>query len=156
MCFWNDDYDWTAEVSEEEEFVASKPTKCQECYRLIPAGETMVHIWMQQYEECHACYDGECECPEGRCCQCEEPVFGETFDYHRCQECDKFLMAVEAAEVEEGCARHESRPGLGAMASDIMDGDRENIKRYFKRALRDFPELKASGYLTRLGKRICA
>jgi hypothetical protein len=31
----------------------------------------------------------------------------------------------------------------------------EGVRRYFKKAILMFPELKASGYLTRIGKRIC-
>lgn len=154
MCFVNDDYDWLAEVVEQSDHVLLAPIKCDECCRVIEIGETVHHIFMQQYEECHRCYEGECECEEEKCCQCSLPKFGEMSDYDRCQECDKFLQAVENAELEAGCDRRDSRPPLTEMRSAIGDGGIAEAKRYFKMAKRDFPELAKSGYLGRLWKRM--
>jgi hypothetical protein len=166
MCFINDNYDWIAEVWEESTETATKPVRCQECREQIPVGGTLHCIHMQEHEECHRCFgdhfdedDERCPCSAlkdryGACteCKCEKPDFGESEDYWRCENCDKFLNAVESAEVEAGCSTHEARPGLGMMLEDIINGDRHGAKRYFKTALAMYPELKASGYLGRLGK----
>ena len=166
MCFYNDDYDWTASVVEQSTGV-SIGKLCDECHLPIPPGATIHHIFMQEHEECHACENGECECPltadgelscDSKGCQCEKPAFGETFDYDRCDECDKFLRAVEAAEIDEGCEPYEARPGLGGMIEELrnLEGDNEvyPAKRYFKLAVKMFPELVTSGYLGRLAKRV--
>lgn len=153
MCFLAD-YDWYAQVCEQSERVVETPTKCNECGRIVQPGEKMHHVWMQQYEECHNCDCGECACNLDASGQCPEPEFGETFDYDRCEQCDKFLSAVQHAEEDEGCQGVEARPGLGSMMNDICDGGRSDAKRYFQRAARDYPELKASGYLGRLWNRM--
>lgn len=61
MCFYAD-YDWIAQVFEESEPVATRPVRCEECGAGIPRGATYHHVWMQQYEECRACINEECEC----------------------------------------------------------------------------------------------
>lgn len=154
MCFYHDDYDWIAQVSEEDELVATKPTKCAECRRVVQVGDTLDHIFMQQYEECRTCYDGTCECEDGKCCQCPEPRFGETSNYYRCEECSKFLDAVQEAEQEAGCNYTEARPGLETMIDDIRGGGIDEAKRYWKAAAKLSPELVRSGYLGWLWRRM--
>lgn len=152
MCFYNDDYDLKASVVEKTEKVATKPVKCDECSRMIHVGETVHHIYMQEAEECKACDNGDCDCieREKECCACEVPDMGETFDYDRCDECDTFLKAVEAAEIEAGCPPYEARPALQIMKEAIRDGGDLEARKYFKTAARMFPALKQSGYLGRL------
>jgi hypothetical protein len=107
---------------------------------------------MEEYEECQACYEGDCECPEGKCCACLNPTFGESFDYVRCDACEKFLKAVDIQEADDGCAPSESRPALGEMVNSIQDLGAERAKEYFQRALKDSPEIKV--YLGRLWNRM--
>jgi hypothetical protein len=144
MCFVNDDCDWYASICEKTAAPANEVTRCDECHRKIQPGETVHHIFMQQYEECHACDVAECECEERgkECCACDKPIFGETFDYDRCDECEKFLEAVQAAELEEGCSQYESQPDLGDMLSSIREVGASEAKRYYKAAMRLHPTLK--------------
>lgn len=151
MCFTND-YDWTAEVFEETERAAEKETRCGECRRKFPPGTVMRHLWMQEHEECSRCSDAECDCPkdaDGDCaeCKCEEPSLGEEFEYDVCPECDKLLKAVEAAEKEEGCHASESQPPLAQLFEQMRELDKDDVRRYVRKAEGMFPELAASGYL---------
>ena len=156
MCFLDHDYDWYASVSERSTVTLEKPTQCQECRRMMQSGETAHHVYMQEAEECVDCEHGDCECGWNdeagtfRCCKCPEPSVGNTFDYDCCVECDKFLQAVEAAEIDAGCAISDALPPLTEMMEAIMNGDMDDAKRYFKKAVAMWPELKASGYLGRL------
>lgn len=145
MCFIND-YDWYASVTEKTSYPVEKETRCDECDGIIPVGATVHHIYQQEAEECRACEFGDCQCV-GDCCQCAKPDPGETFDYDRCQDCHRFLEAVEAAEVEAGCSIYEARPPLGQMTEKINDGGRDEAKKYFKKAAKLHPELVKSGYL---------
>ena len=152
MCF-NVDYDWTAEISEESTTTAEKPWTCDECFRKFPVGTTRHVVYQQEWEECQACANGECECkhadPDDPIdCQCAEPSYGETFDYQRCDECNKFLAAVEQAELDAGCPPGESLPPYCGMTEYIGNSGIDEAKKYFVKALRMHPELKASGYLT--------
>jgi hypothetical protein len=152
MCFVNE-CDWSPMVNEEADIKACGCTKCDECHAVIEYGDSMHTIYQQESEECLQCRDGWCEC-EGDCCECSDPDFGETFDYVRCEQCDKFLKAVEAAEIEAGCGPHEARPMLSMMVEDINNGGREEARKYFKKAKAMFPELVASGYLGGLWRKM--
>lgn len=147
MCFTNE-CDWTAEVSNERSEPAEKIVRCDECHRDIQIGATVHHIGQQEYELCHACEFGECKCAgntdeDGHECTCEEPEYGETFHYDRCDDCDRFLKAVEAAEIEAGCKPHHAVPLLLNMIEDIREGGTGEAKRYWKKAVVMFPELRA-------------
>lgn len=151
MCFVHEDYDWIAMVNEHSDGVASVATKCDECDSSIAPSAFVHRVHQQEHEECHACDDGFCDCPrddfdEPVCilkgCQCENPDFGETFDYVRCEGCDKFLRAVKALEIEEGCSEHEAMPGM-PFFEDFQDIGREESKKYWQKALAMFPEIKA-------------
>ena len=150
MCFYNGDCDWTASVCEQADTVAIADCKCSECGQTIPVGAFAHTIFMQEYEECRACEETECECPydsDGnpicwtKGCQCEKPELGETFDYVRCDGCDKFLQAVESAEIAEGCDRLEARPNL-PMYDDMQGIGQEECKKYWIKAVEMFPEFK--------------
>ena len=155
MCFINE-CGWCAEINEEADEIALEKTRCNECDRIIPSGDFMHTIHQQEFEECQACANGECDCHEvdDSCCQCEEPDYGETFDYVRCLQCDRFLKAVEAAEIKAGCSINEARPLMPRMIEDISDGGRQEARKYFKMARVMFPELVASGYLGDLWRRM--
>lgn len=153
MCFVNEG-DWTAMVHESSEIVTTKETKCDECGQPIPIGAFARTIYMQEHEECSDCANEYCSCPIAtidneevkvcidKGCQCEKPNFGETFDYDRCEGCDKFLQAIEAAELEEGCSKYEARPSL-PMWDDLQGIGRDECKRYWRKAVSLFPEWKA-------------
>lgn len=154
MCFVND-YEWTADLVERWTETVEKEVHCDECYRAVPVGAVVHRVFMQEHEECRACfYDGDCECPEGECCKCEKPTFGETFDYFCCDECQKFLGAVSASEVEAGCRPSESLPSLSGMVPEINGGGMEEAKKYFKKARVLHPDLVRSGYLGWLWRKI--
>lgn len=163
MCFVHD-YDWRAELVERGSHATESGTSCHECYARIGPGETIHTLWMQEHEECQACENGDCACLKNHDdagCQCEEPVHGESFDWQCCDNCYKFLQAVEAVEVEAGCHRSEARPALTAMIEEVSGSNsvgREEAmpeaRKYFKKAIALFPELKASGYLGKLWKRM--
>jgi hypothetical protein len=159
MCFYNDDYDWIARVVEHADTTATKQTKCDECGSTIPVGANMHTIHMAESEGgCVTCERGDCECADdcdsGERCQCETPNYGETFDYERCEGCEKFLRAVEASEVAAGCARHHAQPRLTEMTEEINEGGMCEAKRYFKTARAMFPELVTSGYLGMLWRKM--
>lgn len=150
MCFIRD-YTWRAEVVEESAHRSLLGKACcDECARTIPVGEIIHGIYMQEHEACQTC-DRDMN---STACTCEEPDFGETFDYIRCPDCHQFLDAVEEIENEAGCSGDESRPGLGTMITDIQDSGVDNAKRYFKTALHSYPTLARSGYLGWLWRRM--
>lgn len=150
MCF-NVDYDWSPAVQGDWTETTGK-RRCDECHLEIADGETSHHVYQQEHEECQACYDGECDCvpdserenhgPED--CKCSSPQYGHEFDYCRCDDCDKFLKAVERAELEAGCSSMEALPPYGEMIEYIgrANGDMASAKRYFKAALKMFPETR--------------
>src|SRR6185436_18288273 len=128
-------------------------------------GQITHHIYQQEHEECRRCSEGECECvgsrndeddPQDHDCKCAEPNFGETFDYDRCDDCHKFLCAIEAAEIDAGCKPYEARPSLCGMIENITNADNsmDEAKRYFKKARSMFPELVASKYLAWLWRKM--
>jgi hypothetical protein len=153
MCFLNEG-DWTASLVEKQDTIAQKETSCDECCTKICVGDPLHTVYMQEHEECGRCDNGECECD--KCCQCPEPDIGETFSYECCDQCHKFLQAVENAELEAGCDRSDSRPSYGAMHEEIRDGGAHEAKKYYTHAARDFPELVQSGYLKELWQEMFA
>lgn len=122
MCFVYDN-EWTAEVYEKSSEHAT--FRCDECLRDIVG--TRHHVLMQEYEDCYACAWGECE--NG------EHTFGESFECSWCDDCEAFLKAVEAAEIEAGCKPWHSRPAYGRMIDDVQDGGRKEARRYWKKAV---------------------
>lgn len=152
MCFYQGDCDWYASITEQSDSLATTQKKCDECGRTIKIGDPVHHVFM--HETCQACENGDCDCHvrfdgDDHECQCKEPIFGETFDYDRCQDCSDFLDVVEKAELEAGCRQSESRPPYTSMIEDIgrPNGDRDDAKRYFKKAAKIHPNLVESGYL---------
>lgn len=160
MCFTNE-CDWYAAIEEQSDYVVTTPCRCDECGKMIEVGEKTHHIFQQQHETCHRCEEWDCECPRNedgdpvcdeKGCQCAEPDYGETYTYDRCESCSKFLDAIEAAEIEEGCHKYEARPNL-PMNYDMEGMGSDNAKRYWKKASQMFPELRTSGHLGLLWRR---
>lgn len=158
MCFVND-CDWFASVYNLGTMTVEKPTKCLECYGVVPYGATLHTVHMQEHEECHVCEYGECDCPkdkDGDCkeCKCDPPDYGERFHYHRCEDCNKFLNAIQIAEEEAGCGNDEARPLLTEMRDQLREAGPREAKKYYQVAMREYPELK--DYLTWLWRRLFA
>jgi hypothetical protein len=140
MCFYHE-YDWEAEVYENDVGTAEQPTCCQECDEPIPVGGWVRHIHMRELEHCREShwlhdYAEEPECPP----DCEHD-FGETDDYDRCEGCDKILRAVKAVEEANGCKGDETQPALSMLSEALHDAD--DASDYVAKALELFPELAA-------------
>ena len=160
MCFYHGDYDWYAELQENDSYIIKNlPITCNECLIKVQVGETIHHIYLQQHEECNICYSGECDCPftvisgeepERNCCQCKYPEFGETFDWYCCDNCHKFLEAIQTSETEAGCKGNSTRPALGTMVEELREGGKEEVERYIKKLESLYPELITNGYLERI------
>lgn len=118
MCFYAD-YDWYAAVSEETEGPSPERTHCNECGRVIHAGEWRHHLHQEQYECCLACDPDD---PDGR-----EPNedgscdHGETADFTTCGRCHALRAAVRAVEEHEGCVGAEAEPPRGVLFDAIHD-----------------------------------
>lgn len=142
MCFYSGDCDWYASVVETSESVAEflDPKRvCLECCEIIQPGDRYVTIYQQEHEECvnDGCEDG---------CVCDDPDFGETFDYLRCDHCDKFLQAIRSVEHEAGCAPDDQQPLLEGLFEELRNIGQHNsreVKKYVRQALLMFPELKS-------------
>jgi hypothetical protein len=132
MCF-STDYDWDAKVVTDETLPATTAVTCGECRRLIPIGEPVRHIFMQEDDWCKLDrsserYDGRYSdddddaegCPHTDEADCD---FGETFDFDLCETCCQLIEAIHQHELEEGCDEAESRPACGELY-DAMDRDR--------------------------------
>ena len=158
MCFVNDDYAWIAEEHTITDGPAAKAVACDECRGVIHAGEWRRLVFMQQYELCQVCEDGDSEryvvgdddedpppCPD------DEHDFGESCEFVQCERCVKLLAAIKAAELEEGCAEDESQPNYGALLEAMTDRfDGGDV--YAEKARQMFPELAESGHLRRMGQ----
>ena len=144
MCFYAAEAEWFATISDEKEIVLDKDRKCMECRAVMPAGSTVFYLHQQEHEECQGCDNLECKCDY------EEPCFGEVYDYYCCLNCRKFLEAVEAAEIDAGCERSDSRPSYEGMMDEIREGRAGEALKYWRKAKKMYPELKANGYLARL------
>ena len=156
MCFYHES-EWTAMVQEEADTKADEETKCDECHGVIPVGAFLHTLHQQEYEECHACERGDCECsPDGgkQCCQCSNPDFGETFDYEVCRGCHLLLQAIEKVEEEAGCKGSETRPSLSGMMEELSEGSKGECKKYFKRAKAMFDDPVFHRWLLGMWRRI--
>lgn len=157
MCFYADS-DWVARQVEE----SSRTTQpgenlhCHECQRDITAGCTLHEIEMHEYDECQVCYDGECKCPDGDCCRCEQPQYGEDCHWQVCNDCFRFLEAVQYVEEDAGCSGPETRPLLFRMQEAICDRGLAEAKPYWQRARKLYPDLASSGYLGWLWREVFA
>jgi hypothetical protein len=161
MCFYNDDADWTANVNESSTYLATTSAKCMECRRVIAVGETVHQVYQQEADDCLDCENGDCECADGgtyHVCQCDKPELGHTYTWLACADCFKFLAAVEAAEVADGCSKSEARPPLGQLIEELAqqaayDGG-DAFHKYGLEAAKLHPELVRNGYLAFLRSKV--
>ena len=149
MCFYNDDYDWIARQIEEEDRVEDRDCRCLECRQKIPAGTELHYVYMQEYEECQACENGECACNDGEPvddsheCRCDKPDFGSVYEYRRCLNCHRLLQAIEDVELERGCRHHEARPMLEQMQESLQEMGWSDARPYLDTCLAKHPEMSA-------------
>ena len=168
MCFYNDDYEWSASVCETSEADSGPATKCAECGCKIEPHEWRKHIFMQEHEDCQICQDPfsddyidrkamEAELNDGdadwaaaqlKALDDHTHDYGETYDYDCCRDCDKILQAVEDRETAEGCPVDERRPALGEMQESLME--HEQWAEYAAHAVAMFPELAGNEFIRKL------
>lgn len=153
MCFI-DHSDWYADIYDRSSKPAERPVRCDECHELIGAGQLCHTVFMQQYECCLRCGRAgpDSSDPEDRCCCADGPNYGEQYDYLSCDNCYRFLEAVESAELAAGCRPHESRPHLGSLLDELGDLGPGHVRNYLLTARQKYPDLKP--YLGRLWKRL--
>lgn len=146
MCFFNDDYDWCAEVNEIRHERNDNPAKCYECRRLIQPGEWRQSIHQVEHECCQICDDESSDLfdesinPE----ECKHDC-GESFDCSICRECSLLLEAIWDVERIEGCPEHARQPCYGELY-DAMN-PRNDGEKYRRHALEKYPGLIASRML---------
>lgn len=133
MCFHND-YDWRAEIVDTTTRVSDGKTKCDECRRVIAAGVSFTHIYMQEHEEKVNEED-------------EEDNYGETFDYDQCDDCKSLLLAIDAVEKAEGC--RETQPAFTELRETMFY---DNGK-YVEKAVEMFPHLTAEYFKLMCGEK---
>lgn len=135
MCFYNDDYDWYAEVQIVSEWSFGLPTACIECGTKIGYGDWRRHLFQQQHEACMVCEWGEADEP------CDLHNYGERYECDTCADCAKILKAVEAEEIDANCPPHARQPMVGELGETLRYDD---DKRYVHRALTMFPEVASA------------
>lgn len=140
MCFSNDDYDWTAEISETTNGPADTATHCIECGAAIAAGEYRRNLRQQEYEQCQRCQDewsdSYDETADAATCKHD---YGETCDVDTCAACCNLLVAVRSVEQEAGCPEDSQVPRIGELLDSLMEMDDRD--RYARRAVEMFPAL---------------
>lgn len=137
MCFYNDEYDWVAEVHELSMIVIDRDRKCCECGIAIAAGSTCEHIYQQENESCPECDGTDPEC---------EHDFGEIFECWTCGDCLKVIKAIEAHEEEEGCPKYARRPSLTQLYQEAFY-DHQDAEVYARKCIEMFPELASNQHI---------
>jgi len=142
MCFYNDNYDWTAAINELSGIRLEVPKRnCHECGRAILAGEWCEYIYQQENEECQICED-ECsyyyndEADKETC----KHDYGEKYTGYICRECCLVLAAIYDREEREGCPEHSRQPSAGNLYYELQE-DRDGV--YVAHAIALFPELQS-------------
>lgn len=145
MCFYNDDYYWTASVQDETSESSGKTCRCDECGCDIAADQWRHQIHQQEHEACQVCGDEWSDDYIDKAAMEEELTgddkewaaenlrilaehkcdYGETCDYVRCEACHLMLIAVEQREKDEGCPADARRPALTELWDNMheMRGD---------------------------------
>lgn len=166
MCFYNDDYDWYADVHEESDLESGPACKCDECGREIASDQWRHTVFQQESELCQFCED-DCSgnyigseddvaelIEDGRAEEAAElqrkidncqHSYGETFHYVRCRDCDNLLKAVERTEELAGCPVDSRRPALTELREALHET--HDGGRYRAMALEMFPELASHRFL---------
>ena len=140
MCFYNDNFDWYAEVYRTVEGATGPATRCIECGAKIADGEWRRHIEQIQYERCRICEDelSSCYDAEQDKAACEHD-YGETFIGDTCQACCDLIEAVRVVEIEAGCPEHAQIPSIGGLLDELLEHDER--EKYARRAVEMFPAL---------------
>lgn len=129
MCFYND-YDWYADICTiEDTHNWRHGNRCCECGRVMRLGEQVRTIDMVEREYCSECDGDDQDC---------EHDYGETWYGIQCEICTRFLAAIKAVEIEEGCSENVSQPPIGALWDTLHEGDFE-VKAYLAKAEEMFP-----------------
>jgi hypothetical protein len=139
MCFVHD-YDWNADVYEDEIETLTQKRRCCECRFVIQVGEEAGYVYAQEREacdECDCCMDArlvdqgercDCgQCPDG--CQ-----LGESSEEWTCRKCIVLRAAIRQVEESVGCRGMEAEPGIGRMHDDVSFGEGwEHFRAEFRR-----------------------
>lgn len=145
MCFYNDDWDWVAELCEDVKGPASKPGKCIECMEPIAIGEICRSIYQQEYEECTRCDEDGDDADfddDGNFIPCDgNHIYGETWNGMICESCCQILKAIEAHEIDEGCPPHARQPSYGGLWDETIE-DTDALGKYLVRAHAMFPGIE--------------
>lgn len=140
MCFYHEDYDWSASVVDHVKGEAEGDAVCAECHRPIRDGEWRHTVEMQQHEECQLCLDGHPDddgvIPDPGPHKCD---YGETYSYVRCLGCERILEAIKAVEVREGCPPNAQQPSYEGLHEALWD--HESKYEYATAAVDMYPEL---------------
>ena len=149
MCFYNDDYDWTATVHEVNDGPSDCKRKCYECGHAIKVGDICRTVHQQEYETCRVCEDEDSDNFNGFdddgnsippvACEDGKHDYGETFDAVICHNCLKIREAVKEYELREGCPEHASEPGYGEWSEVFFE--HENKWEYAEACVAKHPEL---------------
>lgn len=140
MCFYNDDYDWIAEVEDATESHGGRECQCVDCGTRIDADEWRKTIEQRQYELCQICEDEFSdmfdEASSKTTCR---HAYGETWHGEFCRGCVLLRQAVEAVERDEGCPSDARQPAYGDLYGSLIDHDER--EKYASRAVAMFSEL---------------
>lgn len=144
MCFYNDEYDWTAEVQDVTCERATKLEHCMECGASIIAGQWCKRIHQRQHESCQLCEDDESDNydPQSEC----KHDYGETYDYVCCVECAKIQAAIWEYERKEDCPEYARSPTLEGLYEEAFQWH-ENAEEYKKACVEMFPELAGHRFI---------
>lgn len=140
MCFYNDNFDWYAEVHRSTEGTDGPATRCIECGAVIAVGEWRRRIEQVQHGDCQICEDefSDQYDPEQDKATCEHE-YGETFSGDTCQACCHLIEVVRVVEVEAGCPEHAQVPTIGGLLDELLEHDER--EKYARRAVEMFPAL---------------
>ena len=146
MCFYNDNYDWYAQVNEVTDGPAMKAGTCEECRQPIAVGDQCRSVHQQEHEECQQCDEDSDDAEfdaDGNFIPCDgNHNYGETADFMICESCCQILKAIEAHEIDEGCPPHARQPSYGGLWDETTE-DLDALGKYLARAQTMFPGIES-------------
>ena len=161
MCFYNDDYEWTASVVEKLDTLSPKNCRCEECGNDIEVGDVCRIVHMQEHEQCQICEDNWSDNYAGWTDEKGEAIaplpcdsghdYGNTFDATICLNCLKVREAVKEYELKEGCPEHASEPGYGEWHEVFFE--HSNNWEYAEACVAKYPELADHAWIKTLLER---
>ena len=145
MCFYNDSYDWYAELNIRRESKTGPAERCSECGDDIEPTAWRRTLFQQESEEyCKDCDtpvdDDECECDDG-------PNMGETYRCVTCRPCAAMLAAIKRQERDEGCPADAQQPDPGELAEVFCE--HHGAAEYARRIQTLFPSLSNHKFVVR-------